>query len=264
MATKKKAKSPNIPASTPQTSQVTASQSKQRKSVKQRKQQRSQMYLIIAAIVVVIVVGALIVVNNRTQAQVAAPPTLSSSLPAEMIDRNVKGSPEAKVVVTEFADFECPACGTFSQSTAKALEEEYVKTGLVRFEYKHMPLPQHEPSATNAAWASECAADQGKFWEMHDYLFQEQGKQGQGSTFTQIRLKAMAQALGLDVNKFDQCLSRQEHAQTVQDDVTEARQLRVNSTPTIYVAGQRVANPTLSDLRTAIDAALAAQGVQKP
>ncbi|MBE2233481.1 MAG: DsbA family protein [Anaerolinea sp.] len=264
MATKKKAKSPNIPASTPQTSQVTASQAKQRKSVKQRKQQRSQMYLILAAVVVVIVVGALILINNRTQAQVAAPPVLASGLPAEMINRNVKGSPDAKVVVTEFADFECPACQTYSQGTGKMLEEEYVKTGLVRFEYKHMPLPQHEPSATNAAWASECAADQGKFWEMHDYLFQEQGKQGQGSTFTQIRLKAMAQELGLDVNQFDKCLSTQQHAQTVQDDVAEARQLRVNSTPTLYVNGQRVANPSVTDMRAAIDAALAAQGVQKP
>lgn len=261
MATKKKAKSPNIPASTPQTSQVTASQAKQRKSVKQRKQQRSQMYLILAAVVVVIVVGALILVNNRTQAQVAAPPVLASDLPAEMINRNVKGSPDAKVVVTEFADFECPACQTYSQGTGKMLEEEYVKTGLVRFEYKHMPLPQHEPSATNAAWASECAADQGKFWEMHDYLFQEQGKQGT-NTFSQIRLKAMATELGLDVGEFEQCLSRQVHAQAVQDDVAEARQLFVNSTPTIFVNGQRVANPSLTDLRAAIDAALQQQGVQ--
>jgi protein-disulfide isomerase len=260
MANKKKAKSPNIPPSTPQTSQVTASTAKTRKSARQRKEQRSQMYLILAAVVVIVVVGAVILLNNRTQAQVSAPPA-ATALPAELIARNVKGSPDAKVVVTEFSDFECPACQGFAQGTAKALEEEYVKTGLVRFEYKHYPLPQHEPSATNGALAAECAADQGKFWEMHDYLFQEQGKQG-ANTFTQIRLKAMAEELGLDVGEFDQCLSRQEHAQTVQNHVSEGRQLRVNATPTIFVNGQRVPNPSLTDMRAAIDAALQQQGVQ--
>ncbi len=260
MANKKKTKSPNIPPSTPQTSQVTAPTAKTRKSARQRKQQRSQLYLLLAAVVVVVVIGAVIVFSNRSQAQVSTPP-VTSSLPAELVSRNVKGSPDAKVVVTEFSDFECPACKSFAQGTAKMIEDEYVKTGLVRFEYKHMPLPQHEPSATNAAWAAECAADQGKFWEMHDYLFQEQGKQG-SNTFTQIRLRTMAEELGLDTGEFEQCLSRQVHAQTVQDDVAEARQLGVNSTPTIYVNGQRVANPSLTDLRAAIDAALQAQGVE--
>ena len=262
MANKKKAKSPNIPQSTaqPQTSQVTASTAKQRKSAKQRKQQQSQMWLLIAAAVVVVAIGALIILNNRSQAQVSTPP-VTSSLPPELVARNVKGSPDAKVVVTEFSDFECPACKGFAEGAAKIIEEEYVKTGLVRFEYKHLPLPQHEPSATNAANAAECAADQGKFWEMHDYLFQEQGKQG-ANTFTQIRLKTMASELGLDTGEFEQCLSRQTHARRIQDNITESRQLRVNATPTIFVNGQRVPNPSLTDLRTAIDAALQEQGVQ--
>jgi len=262
MANKKKAKSPNIPQSTaqPQTSQVTASTSKQRKSAKQRKQQQSQIWLLIAAAVVVVAIGALIFINNRSQAQVSTPP-VTSSLPAELVARNVKGSPDAKVVITEFSDFECPACKGFAQGTAKIIEEEYVKTGLVRFEYKHLPLPQHEPSATNAANAAECAADQGMFWPMHDYLFQEQGKQG-SNTFTQIRLKAMAGELGLNTSEFEQCLSRQTHARTVQDHITESRQLRVNATPTIFVNGQRVPNPSLTDMRAAIDAALQVQGVQ--
>jgi protein-disulfide isomerase len=260
MANKKKAKSPSIPQSTAQTSQVTATSAKQRKSVKQRKQQRSQMYLLAAAAVVVVVIVALIFLNNRSQAQVSTPP-VTSSLPAELVDRAIKGSPDAKVVITEFSDFECPACKGFAQGTAKIIEEEYVKTGLVRFEYKHLPLPQHEPSATNAALAAECAADQGMFWEMHDYLFQEQGKQG-SNTFTQIRLRTMASELGLNASEFEQCLSRQTHARKVQDDVAESRQLRVNATPTIFVNGQRVLNPSLTDLRAAIDAALQEQGVQ--
>jgi protein-disulfide isomerase len=261
MATKKKAKSPNSPqpAAKPQTSQTTAP-SKPRKSVKQRKQQRSQLWLIAAAAVVVVIIGALLVLNNRTQAQVAAPPA-TTSLPAEFVDRSVKGSPDARVIVTEFSDFECPACKGFAQGTARIIEEEYVKTGLARFEYKHLPLPQHEPSATNAALAAECAADQGMFWPMHDYLFQEQGKQGT-NTFTQIRLRAMAGELGLNVSQFEQCFSRQTHMRKVQQDVAESRQLAVNATPTIFVNGQRILSPSLTELRNAIDAALREQGVQ--
>lgn len=257
MANKKKAKSPNIPPQ-PQTSQVTAPAGKQRKSARQRKQQQSQMWLLLAAVVVVVVVGALIFFNNRSQAQVASPPAVNA-LPAELISRNVKGSPDATVVVTEFSDFECPACKSFATGTAKALEEEYIATGKVRFEYKHFPLPQHEPSATNAANAAECAADQGMFWPMHDYLFQEQGKQG-SNTFTQIRLNAMAKELGLDTGEFEQCLNRRTHASTIQSHVNEARQLFVNATPTIYVNGQKVLNPSLTELRAAIDAALQQTG----
>jgi protein-disulfide isomerase len=66
----------------------------------------------------------------------------------------------------------------------------------------------------------------------------------------------------LNTSEFEQCLSRQTHARTVQDHITESRQLRVNATPTILVNGQRVPNPSLTDMRAAIDAALQAQGVQ--
>lgn len=260
MANKKKAKSASSSQSAqPQTSQTTVS-TKPRKSVKQRKQQRSQLWLIAAAVAVVAIIGVLIVLNNRTQAQVSAPP-VASSLPPELVSRNVKGSPDARVVITEFSDFQCPSCKAFAQGTAKILEEEYIKTGLARLEYKYLPLPQFEPGSTSAANAAECAADQGMFWEMHDYLFQEQGKQGP-NTFTQIRLRAMASELGMDVNQFDQCLSRQTHSDTVRAHAAEARQLAVNSTPTILVNGQRIVSPSLTELRTAIDAALREQGVQ--
>jgi protein-disulfide isomerase len=72
----------------------------------------------------------------------------------------------------------------------------------------------------------------------------------------------MANELGLNASQFEQCLSRQTHAGKVQENVAEARQLRVSSTPTILVNGQRVASPSLTELRSAIDAALQEQGVQ--
>ncbi|MFZ2487497.1 MAG: DsbA family protein [Anaerolineae bacterium] len=256
MANKKKAKTPNIPRTTaqPSTSQVTANSAKPRQSARQRKQQRNLIWLLVAAALLTIGMVALIVINNRSQSQVSTPP-VTSSLPAELVSGKTKGSPDAKVVVTQFSDFECPACKSFALSSEATLDEEYVKTGKVRFEYKHYPLPQHEPSATNAANAAECAADQGKFWEMHDYLFQEQGKQGT-NTFSQIRLETMAKELGLNTSKFNSCLSNRTFAAQVQADVNEGRNLFVNATPTFFVNGQKVANPSLVDVKAAIDAAL--------
>lgn len=222
-----------------------------RKSYREQKRRRSQLWLVVAAGVVVVAMAALILLNNRSQA--AGTPPESTVLPSELVNRATKGNPEAAVVVTEFSDFECPACKSFVEGAAKQLDEEYVKTGKILFEYKHYPLPQYEPGSSWAANAAECAADQGKFWEMHDYLFQEQRKQGP-NTFTQARLRNMAEALGLDTGQFDSCFSRQDHAQTIRDNVAEARQLAVTGTPTIFVNGQRVASPSYAQIKAAIDA----------
>lgn len=215
------------------------------------------MWVWIAAGAIVVAIVALIVINNTTAATAGAPPP-ASDLPAELVNRAVKGDPAASVVVTEYSDFECPACKNFAEGLAKQLEEEYVKSGKILFEYKHFPLPQHEPGATWAANAAECAADQGRFWDMHDYLFQEQGKQGP-NTFTQARLRNMAEELGLNTGQFNQCLSSQEHAQKIRDDVAEARQLFVNATPTIFVNGQRV-DFSYPAIKAVIDAELAKAG----
>lgn len=274
MATKKKSKTPNLPPGSAQPptvstqnsakSQPASSSAKTQppsKKLSQRERKRRQnIYLAIGAgVAAVVILVGVIFLNSQTQQQVSKPAEASTDMPADYISRNVMGSPDAKVVVTEFSDFECPYCKTFAQSTLKQLEEEYIKTGKVRFEFKHFPLPQHNPSATTAAWAAECAADQGKFWDMQAYLFQEAGKQGT-NTFTATRLKAMAEALGLDSGDFNQCLSNQEHADTVQANLREGQQLAVSGTPTVYVNGKKIANPSYADIKAAIDTALQQQG----
>lgn len=83
------------------------------------------------------------------------------------------GNPNAPVVIIEFSDFECPYCNRFFKETLPQIKKEYIDTGKVVLYYRHYPLPFH-PSATPMAIASECANDQGKFWEMHDKMFKEQ------------------------------------------------------------------------------------------
>jgi len=85
-----------------------------------------------------------------------------------------KGNSNAKVIVVEFSDFECPYCGRFFSQTLPSLQKEYIDTGKVLFAYKQFPLTSIHANAQKAAEASLCAADEGKFWEYHDRLFKSQ------------------------------------------------------------------------------------------
>lgn len=257
MAKKKKNRTPNVPTTTTQTTS-TAPQKKSSKSARARKQDRTTMYLLIAGAAIAVAVIALIVLQNQSQARVSLPPAAEAAVATELVDRNTKGAADAPVTVTVYSDFECPACKGFATGAEKAITDDYISQGLVRFEYKHFPLPQHNPSATQGALAAECAADQGQFWPMHAYLFQEAGKAGT-STFTLSRLRSMSDALGMDTAEFSQCVSESKYAQLVREHIREGQQMGVNATPTIYVNGQKVDN-SYPLIKAKIDEALAQQG----
>lgn len=272
MAKKKRDRVPNVPrstgpeapAATGKSSTATKQQSGKtastRKSQRDRKRQQSWILLGLAGIAAVALVVVLILVNNSSSKASGNPPA-ASDLPAELINGSAKGKPDAPVKVVIFSDFECPACKNFAEGIEKQLDEQYIKTGKVFYDYKHYPLPQHNPGAKYAANASECAADQGRFWDMHAYLFQEGGT-ALPNNLTQGRLRSMAAALGLDTARFDDCLSREQFGNIVNADLAEARQLRVDATPTIFVDGQKVniAAQGYQGVIAAIEAALAKAG----
>ncbi len=246
----------NVPASDFQRDGKQASPASKRVSRRQRRRQRSQMWLWIAGAVAIIVVAGLIYLNNASQSA-GAPPVVEIAGGIEAV-ANTKGPADAEVVVMEFSDFQCPHCKDFAEGVEKQLTEEYVKPGLIRFEFKYFPLPGFEPGATWAANAAACASDQGKFWEMQAYLFQEQGLQGP-NTFTQNRLRAMAKDLDLDSGQFNTCLSRETHRQEILDSLNLGRQLGVTGTPTVFVNGVKV-DSSYAGIKAAIDAELAKVG----
>jgi protein-disulfide isomerase len=88
--------------------------------------------------------------------------------------RPTRGSDIARVVVVEFSDYQCPYCAMFFRQTLPQLDQEYIKTGKIKYVFNNVPLDQLHPSAFKAAEAAECARDQGKFWEMHDQIFAHQ------------------------------------------------------------------------------------------
>ena len=146
-------------------------------------------------------------------------------------DDHVLGDPKAKVTIVEFSDFQCPFCRTFWSDTYTKIKSQYIDTGKVKIVYKHFPLEFH-PMALPSALASECAAEQGKFWEMHDKIFQEQDKQGQGTVqFNLESLKKWAGEIGLDTNKFNNCLDSGKYSNEVSKDLSDATSSGGQGTP---------------------------------
>lgn len=187
------------------------------------------------------------------QAQAAQPPVQNIALRSP----NVMGNANAKITIIEYSDFQCPYCLQFHQQTYQKIIDQYVKTGKVKLAYKQMPIASIHPMATPAAIASECAADQGKFWEYHDTLF---GKLGAGQLDVKAEsLTAYAKGLGLDTDKFQACLKDGAAQARVTSDTQEGSKIGVRGTPTFVINGQLlVGAQPFSAFQQAIDAALAA------
>jgi len=142
-----------------------------------------------------------------------------------------KGDPEASVVVIEFSDFQCPACGQHSLEAQPAIDEALVETGQILWVHKHLPLQIH-PQALIAAAASVCAADQGMFWEMHDLLFETVEQWAVDEP--EPELLSLAGELGLDEDEFAACLASREPMERVVADIY-ASLGAVSSTPSFIV-----------------------------
>ncbi len=161
------------------------------------------------------------------------------------------GPANAPITLVEFGDFQCPFCRQWEQQTYQPLLAAY--PGKIRFVFRDFPLTSIHPNAMPAAEAAQCANEQGKFWPFHDKLFSSE-------TLSTDVYDQYAQQLGLDMTKFDQCLSTHKYAQQIQDDSNFAQNLGINSTPTFFINGLAVvgAQP-LDAFQSVIDKELAGQ-----
>lgn len=141
------------------------------------------------------------------------------------------GDATSPVTLVEFSDFQCPFCRQFAPNM-RELERNYGKK--INIVYRQYPIPSLHPFAFKAAEASLCANEQGKFWELHDLMFTEQ------EHITIRDLKAKAQRLGMDQNKFDSCLDTGKYTEQVQRDMAEGNKAGVTGTPALFVNGVEV------------------------
>ena len=150
------------------------------------------------------------------------------AVPVGAID-HVTGAPHAVATVVEYGDFECPNCKQ-AQPAVKMLLERF--TGRVRFAFRHFPLEEVHPHALSAAQAAECAGGQGKFWEMHDLLFADQGR------LEDPHLWERAEQLELDLERFESDRRSEAVADRVRRDFNSGVRAGVVTTPTVFSAGR--------------------------
>ncbi len=150
------------------------------------------------------------------------------NLTAHIPATTVRGDPHASVVMIEFSDFECPACGSYARETLPTIQKEYIETGKVRYAYRHFPLMAIHPLARGAAIAAQCAADEQQFWPMHDRLIANQ------SALTVDAFKTYADELGFHQPRYSDCLQSGQSAFITQD-VAEGRTLGVHMTPSFAI-----------------------------
>lgn len=157
------------------------------------------------------------------------------------------GSDSAKVKLVEFSDFQCPACRA-AEPFIKQVVSSYGDQ--VQFIYRHFPLPQHK-FARQTATLAETAGEQGKFWEMHDKIFETQTEWSDLADATPFFLE-LAKELNLDEAKVKQELEQDSFKAKIDDDTAEGRSAGVNSTPTFFLNGRKLNLQKFEDLNTAV------------
>jgi len=213
--------------------------------------------------VLVAVIAAVVLMSQRSSQDDApsqgnsiasATPAVQRQVAPGVPDPYSRGGANARVTLEEFSDFECPACGVLEPGLRKVVNDYGDRVRLI---FRNYPLPMHK-SAFLAARAAEAAGRQGKFWEMHDALYDHQEEWSKVME-PRTQFDAYATRLGLDVQKFKADMERQEIVERIRADMQRGNSLNVRGTPTVYLNGRELVPGKLvteADLRREIDAAL--------
>ncbi len=140
----------------------------------------------------------------------------------------IKGDPKATLILLEFSDYQCPFCEKFFHTTLPEIDRAYIQTGKLRHVIRDYPLPMHAQAA-KAAEAADCAGEQGKYWEMHDVLFNHQQALGLD------QLTGYAKELKLDEKAFQSCLTTGKFKEKISRDITDGQRVGVSGTPSFIL-----------------------------
>lgn len=174
--------------------------------------------IIVVVILIIIIIRAVLATDVETVSNTDNDPSV--------------GNPNAKVIIREYSDFECPACRTSALSLEKVVPE--YSADELYYAYNDFPIIQLHKNAYEAALAAQCAYKQEKFWEYHDRLFLDQSS-WKDLENPRDKFIAYAKALDLDSDMFSICYDEEQTKDLIEEDLNEARELDINSTPTYFV-----------------------------
>jgi len=225
----------------------------------QRTKSSTRVFYLALAVIAVAGIGALSWMSRRPAARDVSP--FDSTLPKVQSNGYVIGSTSAPIEVTEFGDFECPQCARFGSLTEPDVRSRLVDKGVIRFRFIDFPLSMHR-NTWNASRAAACADEQGKFWAMHDALFQAQDQwNGEATGKPDEVFKGMAKQIGLNTQQFDQCVDSKKTQAKVQAHEQLALQSHINATPSFVIGGKIAEGAiTYDEFKALVDSALAKSG----
>lgn len=190
--------------------------------------------------------GAIVVIGVAALGYVATKPKSSSVQTSETTDTTNAGPPQgyligkvdAPVKIIEFADFECPSCGGWATVTEPDVRTRIINAGLANLTFFDFPLTQHRNTLA-ASNAAACADEQGKFWQMHDRLFQAQDEwNGEATEAPKPFFKRYATEAGLDVAKWEACFDARKYKKRIAANLADGLRRGVNSTPTFIIGSK--------------------------
>lgn len=175
-----------------------------------------------------------------------------------LVDGTALGDPDAPVLVEVWEDFQCPACKHFTEDVESRIIENYVSNGKIRYVFHQFPFLDDRVASKEsdqAANASQCAAEQERFWDYHDILFANWNSENAGA-FSDNRLVAYAETLSLDINQFKTCFQENRYKEKIDEDLTAGKSAGVTGTPSVFVNGEILTPgyvPTYEQIAEAIE-----------
>lgn len=244
---------------------------------KRRRAEQRNRLIWIGAVVLLALIVAFILIYPQLKPLAAVQPATTITRPN--VNRNSAGDPNAPVKLVEFSDYQCPFCKNYWKDTEAQVMETYIAPGKVFYTARsagnfvsdnaNSQSGGSDAESIASAEAAYCAADQNKFWQMHDSLFTNVLGEADGISFTPRRLQAIAQSIGLDMNAYNSCFSSSKYESQANQDLQDAVKAGLNGTPffTItYTANGQTKTDTIdgaqpfSEFQQKLDAAIAAAG----
>ena len=231
---------------------------RQERRERMQRQQRRQRLITVG----LIVLGAALVVLAVVWPQLRPVGEIIPVTPADWPDADglSLGDPNAPATIDVFEDFQCPACRNFTENTEPLIIQNLVATGKARYVFHNYPFLDDQSArkeSDQAANAAMCASEQDKFWDMHSILYANWNGENLGA-FTDRRLQAMAENIGLDMDAFNSCFNANKYEAEIQADLQLGQEMGVSGTPSIFLNGQQVGQgnqiPSYEQIAQAVNA----------